>query len=143
MSETVSTVGGAAVAIEGHRPQVSVAPKAPKQDLAYWRKLAIESGKRIEIMETQAKALREAADEARARFSKYKGRLDNAQARTNELEAERIALALRVEELQTLLARQAEVARKVYEFRQSILDGPLWALFAELSVSPEHLPGVE
>lgn len=113
------------------------------RDLAYWRKLAVEARHRIEILETSAKDLRTAADDARARFSKYKGRLDNAQARINVLEAERIKLAEERDELRAQLAKQADIARKIYEFRQSILEGPIWDLFVEFSVSPAVLSGGE
>lgn len=115
-------------------PAVAVA-RADK-DLAHWRKMAVEAGQRIEILETQAKDLRAAADDARARFSKYKTRLDNAQARINELEVERIKLSTSIDEYRVQVARQAELAKQVHEFRQSIIDGPLWKLFVELSVSP-------
>lgn len=108
-----------------------------------WRKMAIEAGIRLDIAETQAKDLRIAADEARARFTKYKGRLDASQARVNELEVERIKLATENDELRAQLARQAEISRKVYEFRKSILEGPLWDLFVETSVSPAIEPGGE
>lgn len=124
-------------------PGPALITRQNERDLAYWRKMAVEAGQRIEILETQAKDLRTAADDARARFSKYKGRLDNAQAQINTLQAERIRLATAVDEMRAQLAKQAEIAKQVHEFRQSILDGPLWKLFVEHSVSPVAGPGGE
>jgi septal ring factor EnvC (AmiA/AmiB activator) len=132
----------ASTTVVGTKPQV-VRQTRDERDLAYWRKMAIETGRRVEILETQSKDLRTAADDARARFSKYKGRLDKAQSRINELEVERIKLAAQRDELRGQLAQQAKVAKLVHEFRQSVMDGPLWSLFVELSVSPAVEPGGE
>jgi chromosome segregation ATPase len=112
------------------------------KDLAYWRTLAVQAAERLQIAETQLKDLRMAADEARARVTKYKGRLDNANERVNELQskligvsADRDALTERLgmldADFSSRLARHEVVKRKVHEYRQSLLDGPIWELFAE------------
>ena len=112
------------------------------KDLAHWRAMAIGAGERLQIAEVQLKDLRVAADEARARMTKYKGRLDSANERINELQSKLIAVSAERDavterlagtgaEFAQRLARQEIVKRKVHEFRQSILDGPLWELFAE------------
>lgn len=112
------------------------------KDLAYWRTLATQAAERLQIAETQLKDLRMAADEARARVTKYKGRLDNANERVNDLQAKLIVVSVErdamVERMKSLdaefnarLARHEVVKRKVHEYRQSLLDGPIWELFAE------------
>ncbi len=112
------------------------------KDLAHWRTLAVQAAERLQIAETQLKDLRMAADEARARVTKYKQRLDNANERVNDLQAkligvsaERDAMTERLAGLDadfaTRLARHEVVKRKVHEYRQSLLDGPIWELFAE------------
>ncbi len=112
------------------------------KDLAYWRQLAVQAGERLQIAETQLKDLRMAADDARARMTKYKGRLDNANERVNDLQAKLIAVSAerdamheRIGNLDAAfaerLARHEEVKRRIHEYRQSLLDGPIWELFAE------------
>lgn len=144
------------VATEAIRATAS--PKmVASDDVEYWRKLAIQTGERLAIAEEQAKALRDAADEARSRFSKYKGRLDSAQARNNELQVQVVMLSADNEKLQAELAAvreemrsklvdQATFQRKVYEVRQQQtararanaeqVEKEWWDLFVELSVSP-------
>jgi chromosome segregation ATPase len=112
------------------------------RDLAHWRALAIQAGERLQIAETQLKDLRVAADEARARMTKYKGRLDSASERINELQsklitvsAERDAANDRLADVDNTIAqrvaRQEVVKKLVHEYRQSLLDGPIWEVFAE------------
>lgn len=113
-------------------PTAPVAKPKDQRDLAYWRALAVQAGERLQIAETQLKDLRMAADDARARMTKYKGRLDSAQQRVNELQAQIIAVSAERDALQERVARQDVIKRKVHEYRQSLLDGPLWELFAEL-----------
>jgi chromosome segregation ATPase len=112
------------------------------KDLAYWRTLAVQTGERLQIAETQLKDLRMAADEARARVTKYKGRLDNANERVNDLQikliaisAERDAANERIQmldaEFSSRLANHETVKRKIHEYRQSLIDGPIWEVFSE------------
>jgi septal ring factor EnvC (AmiA/AmiB activator) len=108
----------------------------------YWRKMAINASDRLKIAEEQAKALREAADDARARFGKYKDRLDKAQERVNHLTVDVVRLSADNEELRAKLARQETLAREIHQYRQSLLEGPIWNLFTELAVSP-HGAGEE
>lgn len=121
------------------------APKPDVNDVAHWRTLAVQAGERLAFAERQAADLRKAADDARARFSKYKGRLDSANQRVNELQAQIITKSVECDTLRAQLAKQDVLAQKVHKFRQSILDGPLWELFAELAVClPSQKPaGVE
>ncbi len=111
-------------------------------ELERWRKMAIQAGERLTYAENQLKDLRQAADDARARFSKYKGRLDSANERVNDLQAQLIAVHAERDELKAQLASEQEawkarladqdvVKRKVWEIRQSILEGPLFELFGE------------
>jgi septal ring factor EnvC (AmiA/AmiB activator) len=136
--------------VEEHATAVTIEPAvpvvAPKQppDLDHWRKLALQSTERLNYAETQLKDLRVAADDARARFSKYKDRLDKANERTNDLQIELVRMTAERDDLRRQIASQEAVARKVHEFRQSILNGPLWELFVELAVvSPPATAGGE
>jgi chromosome segregation ATPase len=117
-------------------------PVAVLKDTEYWRKLATDAGERLKIAETQGKDLRMAADEARQRMQKYKVRLEGAQERVNELQSALIEVSAQRDALQETLAKQESavaerlaqqetVKRKVYEFRESILSGPIWEVFAE------------
>lgn len=119
-------------------PHVVEAPN----DVERWRKMAVSAGERLAYAENQLKDLRQAADDARARFTKYKSRLDSANERVNDLQAQLIAvsndrdtlksqLATQEEAFHQKLADQAVVKQKVWEFRQSLLDGPLFELFGE------------
>jgi DNA-binding XRE family transcriptional regulator len=125
------------------------APRRPaiSDDVEHWKRLAIATGERLAIAEEQAKALREAADDARARFGKYKDRLDKAQARVNEQQVDIVRLSARVETLQAQVAErdaqlvtQDALARKVHACRQALIEwsqgGPLWDLFTDLAVCP-------
>ena len=112
-------------------PSTSVAVGSVVQDLDYWRKLAIQAGQRLQHVEDQAKALRREADEARSRFGKYKDRLDSANARNNDLQAQVVLLSAEVEAMKGRLAQQDVVKQKVWEIRQAMLDGPLFELFGE------------
>lgn len=113
--------------------QATVVPLVPVQrGLEEWRKLAVQSGERLQYAENQLKDLRAQADDLRARLTKSKTRLDSANERTNELQSQLIAVTAERDELRDRVARQDIVKRKVHEYRQSILDGPLWELFAEL-----------
>jgi DNA integrity scanning protein DisA with diadenylate cyclase activity len=71
-----------------------------------WRKSAIELAERLKYAEAQCGDLRKAADEARARFTKYKTRLDHAQERINVLQVEKVAAAADAEA--TIAALRAE-----------------------------------
>lgn len=115
-----------------------LAPLVEDHDVAHWKKLALSNGERLRYSEEQAQSLRQAADEARARFGKYKQRLDGANARVNELQValtdksvEVDKLRADIDHLRAKLARQDAVKRRVHEYRQSLLDGPIWELFAE------------
>jgi chromosome segregation ATPase len=112
------------------------------KDLAYWRTLAVQTGERLQIAETQLKDLRMAADEARARVTKYKGRLDNANERVNDLQIKLIAISAERDaanerirmldaDFSARLANHETVKRKIHEYRQSLIDGPIWEVFSE------------
>lgn len=103
-----------------------------QQDVAYWRDLAQQTAERLKIADTQNKDLRQAADEARARVTKYKGRLENAQERVNDLQTKLITVSAERDALRSQLASQDVLKRKVYEYRQSLQEGPIWEIFAEL-----------
>jgi len=96
-----------------------------------WRGMAVNAGERLAYAENQLKDLRTAADDARARFTKYKSRLDAASERVNVLQSQLIAACAERDALKGQLAEQAVVKQKVWEFRQSILDGPLFEVFGE------------
>lgn len=116
-----------------HAAPTATAIAAPKDaDVDYWRKLAVQNGERLKIAEEQAKALREAADEARGRFTKYKARLEDAQARVTALQIQLTDVSVERDVLRARVARQDVLKRQIYDFRQSLVDGPIWAIFAEL-----------
>lgn len=96
-----------------------------------WRKMAVDAGERLAYAENQLKDLRQAADDARARFSKYKSRLDGANERVNDLQAQLIAACAERDTLKAKLIQQDIVKQKVWEYRQSLIDGPLFELFGE------------
>lgn len=136
-------VVGKVVPIQGAPPASSALAVAPKDDLDHWRKLAVQNGERLKIAEEQAKSLREAADDARGRFTKYKNRLDDAQARVTALQIQLTDVSVERDMLRVRVARQDVLKRLIYEFRQSIEEGPIWAIFAELcnDVSAEQAGG--
>lgn len=118
------------------------ASQALQADRDRWRQMAVQAGERLAYAENQLKDLRQAADDARARFSKYKGRLDSANERINDLQAQLIAvhaerdalkaqLATEQDAQKAKLADQDVVKRKVWEYRESLLNGPLFELFGE------------
>jgi chromosome segregation ATPase len=110
-----------------------------EQDAAYWRQLAQETAERLKIADTQNRDVREAADEARARLMKYKQRLENAQERVNELQLKLIEVSAERDALRDGTVDRERVKRLVYEYRQSLLEGPIFELFAEFcrDVAPE------
>jgi chromosome segregation ATPase len=121
-----------------------------RDDVEYWRSLARGAGERLKIAEEQSKSLRMAADEARARVTKYKGRLEGAQARVNELQstlievsAERDSLRSKLSSTTTVssakLARQEELKRWLFEYRESLLNGPIFEMFAEMCREAEDV----
>lgn len=123
----------------------AAAPHAT-ETVAHWRKLARDTGERLSYAESQLKDLRTAADDGRARFSKYKDRLDKANEHVNDLQVQVVRLSTENESLRHQLARQEQVARHVHAFRESVLHGPLWELFTELAVvesSPQAAGGSE
>lgn len=122
----------------------NAAPKlAVVTDVEHWRRMAIDAGKRLEYAETQLKDLRVAADDARARFGKYKDRLDKANEKVNELTIQLVSVTADRDDLRGQVATQEVIARKLHEYRQSLLNGPIWDLFVELAVSPPKPAGVE
>jgi hypothetical protein len=143
-----ATVSVPSPVVVSEATRASAEPKAvAADDTDHWRKLAVQTSERLSIAETQAKALREAADDARARFGKYKDRLDKAQTRVNELQIQVVRLSTQLEtqravvaERDAQLVKQADVARKFHACRQQMIDyvsnGPLWDLFTELAVCP-------
>jgi septal ring factor EnvC (AmiA/AmiB activator) len=111
-------------------------PAATAPDVDHWKRLAIQTGERLQYAENQLGDLRTAADDARARFSKYKERLDKANQRVNELQIQLVNITAERDDLRASIAKQEVLARRVHEYRQSLLNGPLWDLFAELAVCP-------
>lgn len=107
------------------------APVDVEAELQRWRKMAVDAGERLAYAENQLKDLRQAADDARARFSKYKSRLDGANERVNDLQAQLIAACHERDTLKARLVQQDIVKQKVWEYRQSLIDGPLFELFGE------------
>lgn len=125
-------VVGKVVPIQGAPPASSALAVAPKDDLDHWRKLAVQNGERLRVAEIQLKDLRREADEARARFSKYKQRLDAANERVNDLQVALTTASAERDVLRARLPRLDVLKRKVYDYRQSLQDGPIWDVFAEL-----------
>lgn len=123
-----------------HAPTTNVVavestPQTIVQDLDYWRKLAIQNGERLQYAENQLKDLRVAADEARARFGKYKTRLDAANARLNEQQLLMTKQAEELESSRARLVKQEALAAKIAAYRHSLLEsGPIWAIFEELAL---------
>ena len=101
----------------------------PRQD---WKALAKSTGERLKIAEESLRETRKQADELRARATKYKTRLDNAQSQLNDAQTKIVEQATELETLRERVARQEIIKRKVHEYRESLLNGPLWELFAEL-----------
>lgn len=129
-------------AAEMVQPPVEVPAFDMEADRNRWRTVAVQTGERLAYAENQLKDLRQAADDARARFTKYKGRLDSANERVNDLQSQLVArmaevdtlraqLAAEQDALKTRIADQDVVKRKVWEYRQSLLEGPLFELFGE------------
>lgn len=121
-------------------PTPAVTVTAGSKDLEYWRTLAITTGERLSQSEgtrvAQAAQLAQrdkTLDELRARLEKSQGRKDTAQTRINELQVQLVNVSAERDELRAALASQEALRRKVYEYRQSLLEGPLWELFVELS----------
>ncbi len=116
-------------------PAAALITAEPKQDLSAeverWRKMAIQAGERLAYAENQLKDLRQAADEARARFTKYKGRLDSANERVNDLQSQIIAVSAERDVLKAQVVDQEVVKERIWAYRQSLIDGPLFDLFGE------------
>jgi chromosome segregation ATPase len=114
--------------------EAAAAPRtAPEpRTVADWRRLAVQAGERLAIAENQAKDLRAAADESRARLTKQKTRLDNANARINELQSQLISVTAERDTLQERVSRLDEVRRQVHAFRRECLEGSLWKIFENL-----------
>lgn len=150
-------VSEAEAALEPRVPYGEPVALATVNTVEHWRKLALSTSERLSYAETQAKDLRDAADDARNRFAKYKGRLDNAQRTINLQQTEIVTLTDRLERAEAELARmgahygalvaaQTELARRVWEYRKSLLEGPLWDLFGTLAtaiVGPPEAAGAE
>jgi chromosome segregation ATPase len=122
--------------VEETPPVVALVEHAPpvvdvEAEVHRWRKMAVDAGERLAYAENQLKDLRQAADDARARFSKYKSRLDGANERVNDLQAQLIAACAERDTLRARLVQQDVVKQKVWEYRQSLIDGPLFELFGE------------
>lgn len=122
------------------QPRLVSAPRpTPAQsspDLEHWKRMAITTSERLQYAENQLTDLRSAADDARARFGKYKERLDKANQKVNELQIQLVNITAERDDLRASIAKQELLARRVHEYRQSLLNGPLWDLFAELAVCP-------
>lgn len=100
--------------------------------LDHWRTLAKDTSERLQMTDKQLHDTRAAADELRARLNKQKGRLENAQERINDLQMKLIAVSAERDAMREQLADQEILKRKVYDFRESLLHGPIWEVFAEL-----------
>lgn len=89
----------------------------------HWRGLAVQTGERLGYAENQLKDLRRAADENRARLTKAKERLDAANARINDLQAQVVTQAAELEVLRAKVASQAQIKRVVWDLAQQAKDG--------------------
>lgn len=114
-------------------------------DAEHWRKLALATADRLQHAENQGNDLRQTATELRARLVKANDRLDRANERVNELQVQLVRVTAErdrlrdsgdAERLRALVGRHEEIARKVHQYRESLLTGPLWALFEELVSGP-------
>jgi hypothetical protein len=144
----VATVSVPSPVVVSEATRASVEPKTVAADDAdHWRRLAVQTSERLSIAETQAKALREAADDARARFGKYKDRLDKAQTRVNELQIQVVRLSTQLEaqraavaERDAMLLSQADISRELHAVREAAREwvdkGPLWDVFVKFAVCP-------
>lgn len=118
-------------------PPVVTPPKAPVlrvvpvDQATDWRKLAIATGERLSYAETQLKDLRQAADDARARFTKYKTRLDHAQERINLLQADLVRVTAELEETKAATAKAVDDAQARL-VPQDVLKQRLWELWSNL-----------
>lgn len=139
-------VGRGAVAVQGAVPASPVAPRE-HLDAGHWRGLALATADRLQHAENQSLDLKKAADELRSRLAKANDRLDRANERVNALQVElvrvtadrdalRSGLSEEAKQVRALLESRERVARKVHQYRQSLLDGPIWDLFQELVTSP-------
>lgn len=110
-----------------------------------WKALCMDTKRRLDIAQSSLEETRKSADEMRGRMTKYKQRLDSAQGENSRLQATVVELHAKLEAqaeaiaqqdaaLRDVQVRREAAARKVHEFRQSILDGPIWELFGELVV---------
>lgn len=123
-------------------PVVQLAPVAvvePPKDIDYWRSLAVATSERLAHSENLRKDLAASLeargrtlDELRTRLEKSQARKDTAQAKINELQIELVKVSAERDQLRERIADQEVIKRKVHEYRQSLLEGPLWELFREL-----------
>lgn len=129
-------------------PVVAMPPSkvAAPNDVEHWRLMAIQTADRLSIAEAQADALRTAADEARARFGKYKDRLDKAQATVNRQQVQLVRLTTEAEGLRRQLAEKdafvaalqrsrSETAKKIHAFKE-VFEKSWWDAFAESATDP-------
>lgn len=91
-----------------------------QRGLDEWRKLAVQSGERLQYAENQLKDLRTQADELRARNTKSKTRLDSANERINELQTQLVSTTAERDELRDRVARQDAAKRKAWELFQEL-----------------------
>lgn len=103
--------------VEESPPAVIAAPLSPPmvQDVDHWRRLAIQTGERLQYAETQLVDLRKTADELRARMTKANERRENAQAKANELQVQVVNLTAERDRLQAELDPLKDVRRKAYD----------------------------
>lgn len=127
----MSAVVGKVTTIAAGAKPVIRAPEQSEHDVAYWRQLATDTKDRLKIAESQAKDLREAADESRARMTKYKQRLESAQEQVTALQVKLVEVSAERDRLRETVPDVARIQRKLFEYRQSLLDGPLFELLGE------------
>lgn len=127
----MSAVVGKVVPATGPRSVVKAPAQQQDQDAAYWRQLATDTAERLKIAEMQAKDLREAADESRSRMTKYKQRLESAQEQVTALQVRLVEVSADRDRIREAVPDVERIRRKVFEYRQSLLDGPLFELLGE------------
>jgi chromosome segregation ATPase len=109
--------------VEASKPVASALAVTETVSTQDWRKVAIQTGERLQMAEASLKDVRKAADENRARLTKAKERLDSAQARVNELQAELVQVKAANEDYQTRMLTQEQIKRAVWSAAQQAKDG--------------------
>jgi chromosome segregation ATPase len=121
--------GASAKAVRLAVPPAIVAPEPGS--LEHWKQQALAAGERLTYAENQLKDLRTSTDEMRARMSKATSRLDSAQERVNELQAELIRVCAERDALAARVLAQEDVKRRLWELRADV-HARFWDVFSDL-----------